>query len=113
MTRAFPEPDTPQILEEDAIHRARLHANPDWYLSAVRAARRVAADRQFFTTDEVWMVLKQLTEARTPEPRAMGAVMRSLVQDRIAVRTDRTRPTTRPCAHGRPVAIWRSLLRTP
>lgn len=111
MFRVFPDPVAASLLlEEDAIARARRHSNPDWYLSAVRAARRVAADRQFFTTDEVWAALKDLTDAKTPEHRAMGAVMRSLAIDRIAVRTDRTRPTNRPCANRRPIAVWRSLL---
>lgn len=113
MPRIFPEHALTFIAEEDAIARARRHSNPDWYLSAVRAARRVAADRQFFTTDEVWAALADLTDAKTPEHRAMGSVMRSLAADRIAIRTDRTRPTNRPCANRRPVAVWRSLLRTP
>jgi hypothetical protein len=95
----------------DAVARARRQANPDWYLSAVRAARRVAADSLYFTTDEVWEVLKTLTTEATPEHRAMGAVMRSLAHDRIATRTDRTRPTRRPCANSRPISIWRSLIR--
>lgn len=110
MPRIFPEHALTFIAEEDAIARARHHSDPDWYLSAVRAARRVAADRRFFTTDEVWAVLSDLTDAKTPEHRAMGAVMRSLAIDRIAVRTDRTRPTNRPCANRRPVAVWRSLV---
>lgn len=107
----LPNPYTPEHVAEEAINRARRKASPDWYLSAVRAARRVAADSLFFTTDDVWDVLKNLTTAATPEHRAMGAVMRSLAYDRIAVRTDRTRPTRRPCANRRPISIWRSLIR--
>jgi hypothetical protein len=110
VTPPIPDLFSPQALEEEAIARSRRHSNPDWDLTAVRAARRVAADRRFFTTDDVWTVVKELTTATTPEHRAMGAVMRSLALDRIAVRTDRTRPTSRPCANRRPIAIWRSLL---
>lgn len=98
----------PEALQQAAIERARRRANPDWYLSAVQAARRVAAGTQFFTTDDVWAALEGLPTT-TPEHRAMGAVMRSLALDRLAERTDRTRPTNRPCANRRPVAIWRSL----
>ena len=108
MTTTFPDPSSPTSLEEAAIERARRHSNPDWYLSAVHAARCVANGQRLFTTDDVWAALDGIPTT-TPEHRAMGAVMRSLAIDRLAVRTDRTRPTNRPCANRRPVAIWRSL----
>jgi hypothetical protein len=40
------------------------------------------------------------------EPRVLGAVMNKLIRDEGLVR-DRYEPTSRPEAHGRPIAVWK------
>jgi len=46
----------------------------------------------------------------THEPRAMGAVMRSLARARVIEATDRTVESVRKANHRRPVRVWKSLI---
>lgn len=84
-------------------------ANKEFVACGLIAVRVVALRREEFTTDAVWHVLK----ATPPEPRAMGAVMRKAVMEKMCVATDRTVLSTRPDCHRRPVRVWRSLIYTP
>lgn len=90
---------------EAAIARVEANAEPRW----LDVARRVVLgfDRgETFTTDDVWRVLDTGTVG-TGDPRAMGAVMRSLQRDAAISNTRTYRPSERVECHGRPVAVWR------
>ena len=93
---------------EEAIDRVEAHANSEWKDVAYLTATRVAQQKRFFTSEEVWDALSG--DVRTHEPRAMGAVMRRLRKERIVEPTDQFVTSTSPLGHGRPSRVWRSLL---
>lgn len=93
---------------EEAINRVEAHANTEWKDVAYLTAIRVAQQKRFFTSEEVWDALSG--DVRTHEPRAMGAVMRRLRKERIVEPTDQFVTSTSPLGHGRPSRVWRSLL---
>ena len=97
---------------DDGISRAGRHADPTWRDAAYKAIADLAHGQAAFTTDQVW---EQLYRAgfTTPEPRAMGAVMRSAAHAGLIVKSDRVTPTNRTAANRRPVAIWLSKSFTP
>lgn len=84
----------------------------DWYAMACIVARSVASRQLMFSSDDVWEALRE-RGLPTNDRRVMGAVMRSLHRDDVAVRTNYTEPSRRPTCHSRPVAIWKSLIRKP
>lgn len=93
---------------DDAINRVEAHANPEWKEVAYVTALGVARVRRFFTSEDVWDALSG--DARTHEPRAMGAVMRRLRKENVVEPTDQFITSTSPLGHGRPSRVWRSLL---
>lgn len=97
---------------EDAIDRAEANADRSWYALSRAAVIYVAERHEEFTTDAVWERLADCdVDLDTHEHRAMGGVMRAALRDGIIERTDRTRQSTRPSAHRRPMRVWRSALR--
>lgn len=66
----------------------------------------VAAERDYFTTDDVWRVLGQPLESR-----AMGAVMQRAARAGVCARTNMTKDSDRPVCHRNTKRVWRSLLR--
>ena len=97
------------VARDKALEKVQQGANPDWYATAHRAALEVAHRQATFTTDDVWAALHGAS-VETPEPRAMGAVMRQLSRDRVVVNTYSHRLSSRPACHARPVTVWRSLV---
>lgn len=93
---------------EEAINRVDAHADPEWKDVAYLTAVRVARQKRFFVSEDVWDALSG--DVRTHEPRAMGAVMRRLRKERIVEPTDQFVTSTSPLGHGRPSRVWRSLL---
>lgn len=93
-------------ITEEAIGRARDHANQVWLRDARRAVEVLAAKMLPFTTDDVWALLEKVSVAATHEPRALGAVMRQAQRDGLIRRTGGWISTTRPQAHTRPCAVW-------
>lgn len=85
---------------EGALVRVEVAAPADWKRAASAVLTRLAATGKPFTTDDVWAVVPQ-----PPEPRAMGALIRSAA---IAGKIRRVgwRASSRPECHCRPVAIW-------
>lgn len=109
----FDQPDEPparkgERLRDEAITRAREHAPDEWYSLAWDAVRIVARAADEWTTDEVWALLDERGAPAPPEPRAMGAIMRDVKRRGLATPTDRTRLSTRPDCHRRPIRVWRS-----
>lgn len=77
--------------------------DPEWVRRARKAIRDLAADRDTFTTDDVWERVP-----RTGEPRALGALMVEAADEGVIVRTDDTIPSRLPARHSRPVRVWAS-----
>lgn len=92
---------------DQAIQRAEDGANPFWAQAAYWAVKLLAYRQPSFTTDEVWWLLEELG-VQTPEPRAMGAVMRRAYVDGVIDSTDTWSRSLRPACHCRPVMRWRS-----
>jgi hypothetical protein len=92
---------------DEAIERVGNAAPRDWMDDAKSAAMLVALARFDFTTDDVW---KALGDAAPPEPRAMGAVMKSLAAEGRIRATGEYRKSVRVECHARPVAVWRVCL---
>jgi hypothetical protein len=101
--------DKVQKLTDEAINMVEAHSNDNWIREARRIVLSLARTQKEFTTDEVWAQL-DLLDARTHEPRSMGAVMRSASRARWTTPTDRVRKSVRPECHSRPVRVWRSLM---
>lgn len=101
--------DLAAAAKEAGIERAELGANPYWAVTALWAVRSVASRKPSLTTDDVWAVLEDL-QVKTPEHRAMGAVMRQAAVSGYIEPTDSYVRSRRPQCHCRPVLYWRSLL---
>lgn len=90
---------------DEALARVEAHAAPDWMTACRAVVLRVAAGHEF-TTDHVWAWLL-VNEAKTHEPRAMGAVLRQLAREGVIVKTGVYRPSKRRECHARPIPVWR------
>lgn len=103
-------PRSPQSLEH-ALMRVEESANPQWLRSAITAVRATAVRNGTLTTDDVWETLRSTYPGvDTHEYRALGAVMRIAARHGWIKRSGTYRPTKRPQAHRRPIAVWFSLI---
>jgi hypothetical protein len=114
----FPEWDEASHKEsirrrDEAMGRADDHASPTFKAAALQAIRYVALRREAMTTDPVWRVLQTWGVAMPHEPRALGPLMLSAVRYGWLRKTDRTRNSVLPDCHGRPKAVYVSLLYQP
>jgi hypothetical protein len=89
-----------------AIDAAGAFANPYWYSQAETAVQKLIHRGAYFTTDDVWELLKDCGYT-TPEPRALGAVIRQFAKDKYIIPTGSYRKSVRPECHRRPLAVWR------
>ena len=97
---------TPGVPERDeALARVEEAANRAWIAVAKDFVTTLSPGEQF-TTDRVWWHMER-SGVTTPEPRALGAVMKNLCDREVIEKTGETRPTTRPQAHARPIPVWR------
>lgn len=104
------DPRAASLAREQSIKRVYEHADEEWKLDALRVVRYLAETCPEFTTDRVWYVLERFSGAHTPEPRALGAVMRAAASDRLIVATDKTVESVRVANHRRPIRVWKSLV---
>lgn len=95
---------------DEAVARVERHATGEWKVAARAAVLAVAAHRDAFTTDDVWALLER-ANMQPREPRALGPIMRRAVREGVCVATDIYRESTRVACHGRPLRVWRSLMR--
>lgn len=99
-----------QAAKDEAVQRVERHARPEWLRCALLAVYDVARYRAEFTTDAVWALLDARDVPPPHEPRAMGPVMKRAVNLGYCAQTDRVRPSVRVVNHGRPIAVYRSLV---
>lgn len=95
-----------EAAKEEAIDRVREHAPEEWMDAAQATIHAIAMRQREITTDDLWRELP-----KPPEPRAMGAAIRAAARAGVIGKTGRYQPSEREACHGRPIAIWRSLLR--
>lgn len=88
---------------DEAITQVGGAAPSAWMDEARAAVIHVAVRTKDFTTDDVW---ERLGDSTPPEPRAMGAVMKSLSSAGKIVATGHYRKSVRVQCHARPVAVW-------
>lgn len=95
---------------EEAIKQVTENMDSEWRKAAINALKIVCQNTQTFTTDSIWRIMERDFPHLTPhEPRAMGAIMRWGVQHKWIVKTPDYVASTRPVAHKKPTAVWRSL----
>lgn len=95
---------------DDAIARAERHALQEWKDHTMRCIAHCAVTYPTFTTDDVWVLLSDVPEIGTHEPRALGSMMRAAFKLGWVVPTDQYVKSRRPECHARPVKIWASRL---
>lgn len=101
----FDQPSGPELADE-AIQRAKEHADREWYGDALGIVAALARRGEAFTTDDVWAQTDPTLS--THEPRALGAVMRDARKRGWIVPTSEYRQSSRLECHGRPVRVWRA-----
>jgi len=92
---------------DDAINKVEAHANPEWNEVAYLTAKRVAASKHYFISEDVWDALP--SDIGTHEPRAMGAIMRRLRKEKLIEPTSQFVTSPSPLGHGRPSRVWKSV----
>lgn len=108
--KAVINPKSPESLDH-ALMRVEQAADPTWLRSAITAVRATAVRKATLTTDDVWETLRSTYPGvDTHEYRALGAVMRIASRHGWIRPSGTYRPTTRPEAHKRPIAVWFSLI---
>ena len=96
--------------KNEAIDRVEENASEQWKKTALKAVKWRAKKGVPFTTDEVWADLEGARIEPPREPRAMGAIMRKAVAEKIIVATDKTRVSQKGTNNKRPVRVWSPLL---
>lgn len=100
------DPDLAIEARDLAVDVVEENADDEWFATALGIVRELAAFREPFTTDEIWFVLEARRGLVTPEPRAMGAVMRSAAANGWVRATDAYRKSVRVECHARPLRVW-------
>lgn len=95
-----------EMRRDDGIGRAEAHADPEWLRAASALVTKLARQKAFFTTADVW----EAGLAMPHEPRALGPVMMNAERDGIIVATSEYRKSARASRHCAPSLVWRSLL---
>lgn len=92
------------------VDRVEMGADAAWKERAYAVVERVARSQELFHPDDVWTALGDDVPR---EARALGAVMRRIAKDQVAMPTDwAQRSKLANCnQHWRP--IWRSLIFSP
>lgn len=92
--------NAPEHALEAALARVDAGAPAEWKDAARAVLARLAASGEPFTTDDVWALV-----AHPPEPRAIGALIRTAAQAG-RIRRVGWKVSERPECHCRPVAMW-------
>lgn len=96
--------------KEEGMARAIRGANPEWAAEMDRFARTIAKRQAELTTEDVWLMHHKFGKYATPEPRALGPIMRELARDGIIRLTNKTIRSTLASQHRRPLQVWKSLI---
>jgi hypothetical protein len=94
------------LLAQQGMDAAVAGADEGWLRAAKQELAALIQSRQPWTTDIVWFRLEALG-VETPEPRALGGLIRSAARAGLIVQRGYT-PSTRPECHARPVSVWQA-----
>lgn len=83
---------------------AQRAADRAWLEASIIDLRRLAAERDLFTSDDVWSALSFPPR----QSRMIGNLLTRAQAAGICEPTDQHQPSTRGINHGRPVRVWRS-----
>lgn len=124
MTDAFPQPDLfssleqarserdtgiPEALKREGMRRADDNASQEWKVKADAAIARLAAERPWFTSDDV-----QDTGVEQPERhQAWGMRYQQAARRGLIYHKEERLPSRRPTAHCATVRKWYSVALCP
>lgn len=91
---------------ERSVYVAGAFADPAWMREARATVEILCRQGEDFTGDDVWELLEG-TKVTTPEPRALGAVIRQFSKDGKIFATGAYRKSLRKESHRRPLTVWR------
>lgn len=95
------------LITDEAVQRAEDHADKNWLRSAYEMVELLASRGKPFTTDDVWDLLIEHAVPGTPEPRAMGAVIRQAQSRKLIIATSEYRLSKRIECHKNPKRVWK------
>jgi hypothetical protein len=99
---------------KDSIESSLKGANADWVTVALRAGRWLAKRQETMTSEDIWDAIStHYPKCETPEPRAMGAIMRRIAKQGYIFPTDKTVKSGKSKNHNRPQRVWKSRLYYP
>lgn len=90
-----------------AVESSTLKTDPVWIKNAYAALIRMAEEREYFRSDDLW-TFKHVEKPR--EPRAMGVVFRKAAKEGIIEATEKFILSYIPKKHRCPTRVWRSLI---
>lgn len=93
----------------EAQERVDAHAAPEWKERAKAAIELVARTREYVSADDLWEI--GLDKPR--EPRALGPIFTWAAKRHLIEKTGDYQPSGQVSNHGRPSALWRSLVYRP
>jgi hypothetical protein len=104
------DPDAADDARDEAMDCVEEGADPEWHAFVSALIVEVARSHAEFTTDEIERLRVMRGGPSTPEPRAMGPLMKNAARAGVCAKTDRVRQSAQVCNHRRPMQIWRSLI---
>jgi hypothetical protein len=103
--------DGGELGKRDGMARAERGADPAWWVAMVTTARAVAEAKPYlFTDDVVRLCRERYPQAFTPEPRALGPLMRECCRLGYFEPTQDWVESTQAQCHRRPMRVWHSLI---
>lgn len=87
---------------DEAIEQVKRSTPAEWAKDARTCLVAILMTQRTATTDDVWQVIGQ-----PPEPRALGGVIKDMVDNRTIEPTGEYVASIRPKCHARPVRVWR------
>ena len=105
----MPESSSAEEAATQSIKRVAGNSKDDWVVVALRAARWLARKQPTLTSESIWEVMETYYPDRsTPEPRAMGSIMRRIAASGVITATDQTVKSGKKKNHNRPLRVWKS-----
>lgn len=89
-----------------AIDGVEANADPQWLDAALAVIVDLAERFPSFTSDDIWESLAKGGHRGPREKRALGAVMRTAVRQKIARPLNQVHGSVSTVNHGRPLRVW-------
>jgi hypothetical protein len=99
-----------ELAKQEGMGRAARGANPEWVSFMLAALIEVARRQPYFFTDDIERIRIERGGPSTPEPRAMGPLMKRAQRDGICELTTRFVTSARVICHCGQKRVWKSML---